>query len=162
MCAHMGGQYNTNAKKETKDLVDRIISFGVNAVIGNHEHLINESNLSGLKNNIIKIYSLGNFSGLAGVLKPPYDKMAEYSIVFNIYLSKEESKVGVNKCTFSIVKIIKIDEGKIKTVLLYDLINRCNDKNYKKKLINDNLKIYNLFLNSNESAIELKEEYCIN
>lgn len=78
MCAHMGGQYNTNAKKETKEIVDRIINFGVNAVIGNHEHSINESNLSGLKNNIIKIYSLGNFSGLAGVLKPPYDKMEEY------------------------------------------------------------------------------------
>lgn len=162
MCAHMGGQYNTKAKEETKELVDKIIRFGADAVIGNHEHLINESDLSGIKNNVIKTYSLGNFSGLAGVLKPPYDKMAEYSIVFNIYLNKDGNSVNVDKCTFSIVKSIKINDGKIKTVLLYDLINNCNDKEDKKKLISDNLKIYNLFLNTNKSTIELKEEYCVN
>lgn len=161
MCAHMGGQYNTKAKKETKELVDKIIKFGVDAVIGNHEHLINESDLSGINNNVIKTYSLGNFSGLAGVLKAPYDKMAEYSIVFNIYLNKNKNVVNVDKCTFSIVKSIKINDGKIKTVLLYDLINNCENQYDKKKLVDDNLKIYNLFLNSNESMIELKEEYFI-
>ena len=66
--------------------------------------------------------------------------MAEYSIVFNIYLNKDENNVNVDKCTFLIVKSIKISNGKIKTVLLYDLINNCNNKEDKKKLISDNLK----------------------
>ena len=56
MCAHMGDNIILRQKKETKELVDKIIKFGADAVIGNHEYLINESDLSGIKNNVIKTY----------------------------------------------------------------------------------------------------------
>lgn len=161
MCMHMGGQYNSEPTKRTIDLVEKLIELGVNAVIGNHEHVIHKCDLTKLKDNIIKTYSLGNFSGLAGVLKGPYDKMAEYSIIFNIYLEKKDNITNVEKCSFSIAKSICIEDGKIKTEMLYDLINNSTDKYEKNKLINDNLKIYNLFLNKNVDTIELKREYFI-
>lgn len=160
MCAHIGGQYNQVPSKETKELVDKIVSYGVDAVIGNHEHVINKCDLRNMRNNVIKTYSLGNFSGLAGVLKEPYDKLSEYSIIFNIYLNKEESKIKVNKVGFTIAKSIKECENKIKTVLLYDLIQNASGEE-KNKLIDDNLKIYNIFLNKDVTEVDLKKEYYI-
>ena len=161
MCAHMGGQYNLAPSDQTKKLVDKIISYGVDAVIGNHEHVIHNCDLSNIKDGIIKTYSLGNFSGLAGVLKEPYDKLSEYSIIFNIYISKENGTVKVEKVSFAIAKSVKNGENKIKTVLLYDLIQEARDEE-KEKLLADNLRIYNLFLNKNEKNIEVEKEYYIN
>lgn len=161
MCAHMGGQYNLAPSDQTKKLVDKIISYGVDAVIGNHEHVIHNCDLSNIKDGIIKTYSLGNFSGLAGVLKEPYDKLSEYSIIFNIYISKENGTVKVEKVSFAIAKSVKNGENKIKTVLLYDLIQEARDEE-KEKLLADNLRIYNLFLNKNEKNIKVEKEYYIN
>lgn len=161
MCMHMGGQYNEQPTERTIKLVDKLIKYGVDAVIGHHEHVVHKCDISKLNKNIIKTYSLGNFISLAGVTKEPYNKMAEYSIIFNIYLNKENNKTNVSKCSFSITKSISITENKIKTVLLYDLINQCIDENEKRKLIDDNLKIYNLFLNTNLDKIDLKKEYII-
>ena len=104
---------------------------------------------------------MGNFSGLAGVLKEPYDKLSEYSIIFNIYISKENGTVKVEKVSFAIAKSVKNGENKIKTVLLYDLIQEARDEE-KEKLLADNLRIYNLFLNKNEKNIEVEKEYYIN
>lgn len=162
MCAHIGGQYNSKPTEETKKLVDKFISYGVNAVIGNHEHVIHNCDLKQINNNIIKTYSLGNFSGLAGVLKAPYDKLAEYSIIFNMYMKRNKEKINVYKCTFSIAKSVCIGKDKIKTVLLYDLINKCENKIEKEKLIDENLKIYNLFLNKKCERIDISKEYNIN
>jgi poly-gamma-glutamate synthesis protein (capsule biosynthesis protein) len=158
MCLHTGGQYHKQPLRKTKKIIDRIINCGVNAVICNHEHVVQECQINSDK---IKIFSLGNFTALTGIREAPYEKMTEYSVLFNLYLSKKSDEVVPQKCSFSIIKIIPVDNGKVTTVLLYDLINNCYDKNEKNKLIVDNLKIYNIFTKHNKREIELKLEYFI-
>lgn len=161
MCMHAGGQYNAHPTEYTKKLCDDLIKYGVNAVIGNHEHVVHNCDMSQAQKGIIKTYSLGNFSGKAGVLKEPYDKLAEYSIVFNIYLLKDENTVCIEKCTFSIAKSIAVCSDKIKTVLLFDLFNDCKDENEKKILKDHNTAVVNTFLNTRHDEVEVKKEYII-
>ena len=161
MCMHVGGQYNDQPTKRTQKLCDFLIKHGVHVIIGNHEHVVHKSDISQISQNIIKTYSLGNFSGKAGVNKEPYDKMSEYSIIFNIYISKNKDKVSIDTCTFSIAKSIAYEGNKIKTVLLYDLINSCKNDIEKEKLISDNRIIVNKFLDTKYSDIEFKKEYDI-
>jgi poly-gamma-glutamate synthesis protein (capsule biosynthesis protein) len=157
MCLHAGGQYNTEPLPETKKIVDTIISYGVDAVIGNHEHVIHNAPRG--TDNTVKVYSLGNFSGSSGVHTPPYDKTADYSILFNIYLSKETGKMKMEECTFTIAKNIAVSDNKTRTVLLYDLINQCSDKNEQERLLADNLKVYAMFTGAKRDKIDLKAEY---
>lgn len=161
MCMHAGGQYNGEPTEYTKQICDFLVKHGVNAVIGNHEHVVHKCDISRLSEGIIKTYSLGNFLGKAGVNKEPYDKMAEYSIVFNIYLSKNEDSILLDTCTFSIAKSIAYDGNKIKPVLLFDLINNCSNEDEKKKLISHNTIMVNTFLDTNFKSVELKKEYDI-
>lgn len=162
MCMHMGGQYNSEPTQRTKKLADKIIQYGADTIIGNHEHVIHKCDMRKLNENIVKTYSLGNFTGLAGVMKEPYDKLAEYSIVLNVFLNKVNRMVKVEKCTFSIMKSIKISHDKVKTVLLYDLINECDDECEKNKLINDNAIIVQKFLDRKVEVVKIEREYLCN
>lgn len=157
MCLHAGGQYNEKPLVKTKKIIDQLIGYGVDSVICNHEHVIHS--YKKIDDNKLITFSLGNFSSTIGIQIPPYDKMAEYSVLFNLYLSKADLEVKLEKHSFSIVKNISIKEGQIKTVLLYDLINNCNNSEDKRKLLADNLKIYNIFTNSKCKNINLEKEY---
>ncbi|GHT96728.1 hypothetical protein FACS1894141_7200 [Spirochaetia bacterium] len=159
MCLHEGGQYNSRPRKRTGKTVNKMIRYGVDAVICNHEHVIHHYEKTDL--NKVKVFSLGNFTGLAGVQSEPYNKMADYSVLFNLYLVTYNGKVNIEKCTFTIAKSISISDGRIQTVLLYNLINNCTDAAEKQRLIEDNLKIYNMFSNSNKDEIEIKLEYLL-
>lgn len=158
MCLHAGGQYNLVPRKYVKKMVQKIVDMGANAIITNHEHVVHHSQVS--STNVIA-YSLGNFTSRAGVHKPPYDKMADYSVLLNLYLSKNDKKVKPAKVTFSIAKSISDGENRVKTVLLFDLINKCTDTNEREKLLHDNLKIYNLFTKRSRKEVGLKLEYLI-
>jgi poly-gamma-glutamate synthesis protein (capsule biosynthesis protein) len=157
MCLHCGGQYNAAPLPGTRKIVDTMIGYGADAVIGNHEHVIHAAHVGPM--NAVKVFSLGNFSGSIGAHTPPYDKMADYSIVFNIYLSKNTGSVTVEGCTFTIAKNIALPDRKTRVALLYDLINTCSDRNERERLLADNLKIYGIFTNTKEAAIDLKMEY---
>ena len=158
MCLHAGGQYNPGPSKQCKKIVSKIDNMDVDSIIVNHEHVIHYVKKS---TNGAIAYSLGNFTSRTGVQKPPFDKMADYSILFNIYLSKKDNIVKTKNLTFSIAKSIPDGENKVKIVILHDLIKNCTDTNERKKLLNDNLKIYNLFTNSSKTELELKLEYSI-
>ena len=158
MCLHSGGQYNHIPLKNTKEIARKIVGLGVDAVIINHEHVIHYGEIISGKP---VIYCLGNFTSRTGVHEPPYDKMADYSILLNLYLYKEGKVVKPLKITFSILKTITEGYNRVKTVLLFDLIKDCTDKNKQNELLSDNLKIYNLFRNSKENEIELQLEYLL-
>jgi poly-gamma-glutamate synthesis protein (capsule biosynthesis protein) len=157
MCLHIGGQYNVKPLAKTNEYINTMIDCEVDAVIGNHEHVVHPCKI--LRNKI-KEFALGNFTGSAGTLRRPYNTMSDYSILFNIYLSKNEC-VEIEKCSFAIAKNISIAEGKVGTVLLYDLISSCLNEEEKTKLLQDNLKIYNLFKGVNETNVKLELEYLL-
>jgi poly-gamma-glutamate synthesis protein (capsule biosynthesis protein) len=156
MCLHAGGQLNPVPIKNTPKIAKKIAKMGVDAVIINHEHVIHYGEMLFEK---VIVYSLGNFCPPMGYHSPLSDG---YSLLFNLYLSKENKTVKRIKTTFSIVKTISDDENKVKTVPLFDLIKSSTDVDERNKLLDDNLKIYNLFTNGNETKIELSLEYHLN
>ncbi|MCL2264557.1 MAG: CapA family protein [Treponema sp.] len=158
MCLHAGGQYNPFPSKDTKKITELIANMGVDAVITNHEHVIH--NVEFLSDKIIA-YSLGNFTSLFCIYSMPFLRLSDYSVILNIYLSKENQAVKPADFTFSIAKSIAAGKNRVKTVLLYDLIKSCTNKRNQIKLLQDNLKIYNRLLNHRKAEIELKLEYSL-
>lgn len=161
MCMHEGGQYNKEPIKRTKRTVDFLIKSGVDLVIGNHEHVIHPIEY---KNKKLISYSLGNFISTTGVTKEPFDKMAEYSILLNIYISKNDGKIKYDKCTFTIVKSVNdyIEEkDSVKVKLLYDLIKESTSIEEKQNLMKDNQKIVKLVTGKNIDLNDLEEEYVV-
>jgi len=158
MCLHAGGQYNFVPLKSTKKITAQLSDMGVDAVITNHEHIIHNAEVVSGK---VIVYSLGNFSSLFCVQSAPFLKLSDYSVIFNLYLSKNNNIVKPADITFSMAKTISTGKNKIKTALLYDLISDCENKREKAKLLNDNLKIYNRFVKCKAKEIELKLEYSL-
>ena len=158
MCLHTGGQYFPVPLKRTKKITAQIINMGVDAVITNHEHVIHKIEFVSDK---IIAYSLGNFSSLFCVHSGPFIKLSDYTVILNLYLFKDDNIVKPADITFSIAKTVPAGKDKVKTVLLHDLIKNCADTGKQKKLLCDNQKIYNRFLNRKETGIDLKLEYSI-
>jgi len=130
--------------------------MGADAVIVNHEHVIHYGTI--LHGKVIA-YSLGNFTSTTGVHSPPYDKMANYSLLLNLYLARSSDGVKPVDITFAITKSVSVGKDKVKTVLLFDLIKNCSNADERNDLLRDNLCIYNLFLGKKKTEIELKLEY---
>ena len=139
-----------------------MIKNGVNLVIGNHEHVVH--NVEFVDDHFIT-YSLGNFIDTVGVLKDPFGKMSEYSILVNIYISKNDNKINYDKFTFTITKTVidKRPNGNgVKVELLYDLIKKCNDKEKRLKLLKDNQKIVEIVTKNIIDINNVKKEYELN
>lgn len=159
MCMHEGGQYNKEPIKRTKKTVEFLMKNGVDLIIGNHEHVVQY--VKKHENKLIT-FSLGNFISTTGVTKEPFDKMAEYSILLNVYISRNNQKVNYDKYTFTIVKSIedKIENGiSIKVKLLYDLIQECNDETEKQRLLTDNQKIVQTITGRIIDKTNIQKEY---
>ncbi len=162
MCMHEGGQYNEKPIEKTKKTAKFLIKNGVNLVIGNHEHVVH--NVEFVDDHFIT-YSLGNFIDTVGVLKDPFGKMSEYSILVNIYISKNDNKINYDKFTFTITKTVidKRPNGNgVKVELLYDLIKKCNDKEKRLKLLKDNQKIVEIVTKNIIDINNVKKEYELN
>jgi len=155
LCLHCGGQYNEKPTLYTKKVVDFCLSRGVNAVIGNHEHRIQGSLLK--NNDRIATYCLGNFTGGAGVLRPPYDKNANCSIMFNIYI--DDNRKTVNRTSFEVLISVNCN-GKLMTKNVFDEIK--TTKSFPvQELYNKNLQAVNDFLGTDLKELEPREEYFV-
>lgn len=145
MCMHEGGQYNLEPLRKTEKIVKFLKNNGIGLIIGNHEHVIQKIKMMDKQ---LVAYSLGNFVSTAGVLKEPFDRMAEYSILLNIYLENKNNSLEIEKCTFTILKTVVDTKTKsIKVKLLYDLVNECKGQVERERLIKDNQKIIHVITN---------------
>ena len=157
MCMHEGGQYNLDPIERSEDTIDFLLKNGVNIIIGNHEHRVQKTDVSG--NNVVT-YCLGNFDGLGGVLLPPYDKMGDYSILFHLYLTKER----VTKVSFSVLKTVPDLNHKkfgVKVELLVDLLEKEQDESLKEQYLEDNQKIVEIVTGKKIEKDEVQKEYVI-
>lgn len=163
MCMHTGGQYNDKATDDTKKLVDFLFSHGVNIISGAHEHVVHGGDFSMIDNGKIATYSLGNFDGVAGVYDKPFDKMAEFSIAWNVYIEKNDAAARISHSSFTVLKSIKDKEknGGIIVVPVYNLIQNCNNKIEKQQLIDEMFEIALRFLGQDISNQGIKLEYLI-
>ncbi len=135
MYSHVGGQYNITPTNYTVQLVDKLLQYGVNIVVGCHEHVVHGGILNRTMENIVATYSLGNFVGSNGTYSPPYDKLSEYSVAWNVYIN--EDKV-IAKTSFYLLKSIVTANGKLKIVPCVDLLGSSLLDNMEKcKLLNE-------------------------
>lgn len=162
MYMHIGGQYNESANKYTRSMSNYLVNHGVDIVVGSHEHVVHSGDFSKMDKNKLITYSLGNFDGVAGVYDDPFDKMAEYSVAWNVYVSKNYS-VKLEKTTFSVLKTVKDDliEGGIKVVPAHKLYFEESDCEKKEQLKKDILKIATIFSGKENYYKEVFEEFII-
>lgn len=159
MCIHEGGQYNEKPIKKAIKNAKYIEKLGVDLIVENHEHIIQEIEKKDKK---LIAYCLGNFIGIAGVKEEPFNKMADYSILLHVYINENNVKLS-NKYSFTIVKTINDNKTKngIKVKLLYDLINECTDEKEKNRLMIDNKIIVKKFINKDIDVTDIRKEYDI-
>lgn len=154
MCLHCGGQFNKTPTRYTKQVSQFCHKHGVDFVIGNHEHCIQSYDR---KNKVV--YSLGNLTSDYGISRPPYGRLAEYSVLFHLYL-KKNGDVIETEAGFSFAKSVMQRDGKIVTKPVYDLYHAADDK--KKKIIAADIKkCIRIFLNEDLDFVEIKEEYLL-
>ena len=163
MCMHTGGQYNPTATDDTKKLVQFLLARGVNIIAGTHEHVVHGGEFASLKKGQLATYSLGNFDGVAGVYDKPFDKMAEYSIAWHVYVNKEGGSARLTRTSFTVLKSVKDPgkEGGIILVPVFDLIRQCSNSKEKEKLINDLYEIARRFSEQDVSGEGVQLEYFI-
>ena len=135
MGMHAGGQYNPVETKYTKELVSFLSGCGVDWIVGAHEHVIHGSDFSHLADGRLVTYSLGNFISTTGVWGKPFDKMAEWSIAWHVYLARDAAgKAKVAKTTFSVLTIVLTNEQKVRVACASDLYAAEKDEAKKAKL----------------------------
>lgn len=143
MYMHVGGQYNNKPMAYTKSLTDWLLNLGVNIIVGSHEHVVHGGIFNRMSENKIATYSLGNFDGVAGIYEAPFDKMAEYTVVWHVYINDDK---WIEKTTYSILKTIPTQDSGIKVVPCLDLLNENKQKGIdSQKLIDDMISICEVF-----------------
>lgn len=135
MLLHIGGQYNTIPTAFSHKTVKWLLSNGVNIVIGNHEHVIQQS-APMFDNNQFCTYSLGNFLGSTGTAKAPYNLRAEYSIALHLYI--DCTTYQIMDSTFSVLKTVYTNIGKFEVWPVFDLLATLSGEE-KDKVANNSL-----------------------
>lgn len=159
-CLHIGGQYNDEPIAYTKKICRLCRKIGIDAVIANHEHVIHGIDTEIIKEKSFCIYSLGNFLSTAGVTEAPFDKMAQYSVAINLDFNKSNNNEIKMAYSFEIFCSVAEESGKVKTCSLYDYINKSSGIQ-KEKLLEDNNKIVNKVMQTQNIQYPLQKEYFI-
>lgn len=157
------GQYNPEATADTRALATWLLDGGVDIVAGAHEHVVHGGDF-GRRDGRVATYCLGNFDGAAGVYDTPFNKMAEYSIAWNLYLDPSHSGPGaITKMDFAILKSVPLGgaEGGIQVVPAADLYAYEPDAAVGDKLLEDVKTIAKHFCGRDVVNGEIEKEYAI-
>lgn len=156
-CIHCGGLFNTEIGGYTQYIVNVLKEAGVDAIVGNHPHIVQRSELGDGKCKFVA-YSLGNFSISPSSIYVIKDNLPEYSIMLHFYFNQET--VEIEKISFSILKIVEDKKHNISVYPVEDLYDVL-DTDEKYKLIQDCTFIYNTFCQKEEQFIEIEAEYFV-
>lgn len=152
--SHCGGQFNVKPGTFTEKIIASLNRNNYDGYIGAHPHIVQEMKF---QNNKMIAYSLGNFLIYP---KSPYlrnETLPTYGILLHLNIDTEYPNNYFY--TFSITKCV-IENGKVKILLVSDLLEKVNTKE-KQKLTKECLNIYNRFMGTNKKRIKLKKEYKI-
>lgn len=164
MCMHAGGQYNPEVTEDTRALATWLLDNGVDIVAGTHEHVVHGGDFS-RPDGRVATYCLGNFDGVAGVYDDPFDKMAEYSIAWNLYLDPSQTgPEAISKMGFSVLKSVPLigSEGGIQVVPAADLFAEEDDSDEKARLLDDVRVIAKRFSGKDVTGDAVEREYEVN
>ncbi|WP_455138446.1 CapA family protein [Thermophilibacter sp.] len=163
MCMHAGGQYNPEATADTKALATWLLENGVDIVAGTHEHVVHGGDFN-RQDGRVAAYCLGNFDGIDGVYDAPFDKLAEYSIAWNLYL--DPTQIGpeaISKMSFSVLKSIPLKgtECGIQVVPVADLYTYERDSVARDRLLEDVKTVARRFCGRDVVNGAIEKEYLI-
>ena len=158
---HTGGQYNPAATKYTKELASFLFGCGIDLISGTHEHVVHGGEFGGIATNRLATYSLGNFNSLNGVFINPKDKMADYSIAWHLYLTRDEKGMArVAKTTATVLKCVRDGgEARIRVVPAAELYIREQDLVRRAKLRADMMETMRRFCGKDFDRLGVALEY---
>ena len=121
-CMHWGDEYKTKANKEQEDLADFLFKNGVNVIIGNHPHVLEQMEKrtitleDGTTQDGFVIFACGNFI---------CDQNAENtrnSIILNLDITRHSNgKVTVDKANYISIYMYKGAPGKLRRMKVLDI-----------------------------------------
>jgi len=88
---HSGGQFHPEPGKFSQFMMDFMDDNGVDAVIGNHPHVVQRAEI--LKNDMFGAYCLGNFSISPSSVYVIDKDLPEYSILYIFILVQKVIKL---------------------------------------------------------------------
>ena len=156
LCLHCGGQFRSRPTEYTRKIADFCLEHGVNAVIGNHEHLIQGSRL-GDPNRLVA-YCLGNFTSDYGIDRKPFDRNAECSVLLHLYLDEEKKKAA--ETGFGILISVRGEDGIIGTKTLFDCAAEAEGQK-RRELFEKNRKAVGDFLGEDPGEDVPRKEYIV-
>ena len=127
-CMHWGDEYKTKANKEQEDLADFLFKNGVNVIIGNHPHVLEQMEKrtvtleDGTTQDGFVIYACGNFI---------CDQNAENtrnSIILNLTITKHsDGKITIDKANYVPIYMYKGAPGKLRRMKVLDIEKSITD-----------------------------------
>lgn len=127
-CMHWGDEYKTKANKEQEDLADFLFKNGVNVIIGNHPHVLEQMEKrtvtleDGTTQDGFVIYACGNFI---------CDQNAENtrnSIILNLTITKHsDGKISIDKANYVPIYMYKGAPGKLRRMKVLDIEQSITD-----------------------------------
>ena len=129
MIMHSGGQYNEKVDPYSKYVAKKIKEFGADIIVGNHPHIIQESEN---KDGYLTVFSLGNFIDAPSVVGEKEIDFT-YNAVLYLTLEKEDGRIVVQK-EFGLWKVVE-ENGKLYAADTYDLYQESKDEKLKRDIL---------------------------
>ena len=127
-CMHWGDEYKTKANAEQENLADFLFKNGVNVIIGNHPHVLEQMEKrtvtldDGSTQDGFVIYACGNFI---------CDQNAENtrnSIILNLNITRHtDGKISIDKASYIPIYMYKGASGKLKRMKVLDIEKSISD-----------------------------------
>lgn len=127
-CMHWGDEYKTKANNEQENLADFLFKNGVNVIIGNHPHVLEQMEKrtitldNGTTQDGFVIYACGNFI---------CDQNAENtrnSIILNLDITKHsDGKITIDKANYIPIYMYKGAPGKLRRMKVLDIQKSINN-----------------------------------
>ena len=121
-CMHWGDEYKTKANQEQEDLADFLFKNGVNVIIGNHPHVLEQMEKrtvtleDGTTQDGFVIFACGNFI---------CDQNAENtrnSIILNLDITRNsDGKITIDKANYIPIYMYKGAPGKLRRMKVLDI-----------------------------------------
>lgn len=143
MLLHSGGQYNNEVGEFTRNACRQIAELGCDLIVVNHPHCVLPFEQVG---NALVLYALGNFCFTPNYGYYYKGVLADYSLIFNIYL---DDTGNINKKSVIPCKVVKEKNGHSVVYPLIDLINTKKGKT-KEHLLQDKELLLRRFFWTNE------------
>lgn len=96
---HIGGQFNNNPGNFTNYVIEKVMEYGVDAIIASHPHIIQKAKMV---NNIPCFYSIGNYSISPSSVYLLHENLPDYGLAVHFYIENK-----IIRITFSILKMIE-------------------------------------------------------